>query len=224
VKQLESPRPRRRPSAWSEPPWPIARVEPLPPPEARRADLFRAFAGRRSQRPSKAVSTEDLSVLLWHVAKDRQIAERGVRALPWRHRGVPSAGGCHPVDLILFGAPNTPHQWVRYDAYEHCLQVLLPVDPDAARELAAVARDAAGAVGGTIIWSVLHPGRTASRYLSPETLVWRDAGVVQGALSALASGLGLFATMVGPSGGTLVRDAFGVAGTVGGGGVIVGRA
>ncbi|WP_169732561.1 hypothetical protein [Derxia gummosa] len=38
---------------------------------------------------------------------------------------------------------------------------------------------------------IVEPGKTAAKYVNPESLVWRDAGVVLGYMSIVAEVLGL---------------------------------
>jgi hypothetical protein len=47
---------------------------------------------------------------------------------------------------------------------------------------------------------VAEPGRTAAKYEDSDSLVWRDAGVLQGMLCAVAPAVGLEVCLLGPTG------------------------
>ena len=51
----------------------------------------------------------------------------------------------------------------------------------------------------TLVWFVAEPGLTARRYAASESLIWRDAGVLQGHMALSAASLGLGFTLVGVS-------------------------
>jgi hypothetical protein len=93
----------------------------------------------------------------------------------------------HPIH-VLVGECNAP--WWRYDPVRHALVEL----PESAANcaLARCAADELVAVGrGLLLGLVAEPGKTAAKYINPETLIWRDAGVVLGYMSVVAEVLGL---------------------------------
>lgn len=67
------------------------------------------------------------------------------------------------------------------------------------------------APSATLLLLVAEPGKTAAKYLNPDSLVWRDAGVLLGYLSLAAEALGLAFVPLGATGdpwaGTLVDEA-----------------
>lgn len=49
-------------------------------------------------------------------------------------------------------------------------------------------------------------GKTAAKYRYPESLVWRDAGVLQGALTLTATALGMSFCLLGITGNPWIGD------------------
>jgi hypothetical protein len=80
--------------------------------------------------------------------------------------------------------------WERYEPVEHALITLT-----GSEQLAQGAREQAGeaapSTDAVLIGLVAESGKTAAKYEFPETLVWRDAGVVLGYLSLVAEALKL---------------------------------
>lgn len=103
-------------------------------------------------------------------------------------RPCPSAGAIHPIHLLVQRTTNS--DWERYDPIEHALIEI----PDTANQ-AEGARISANSLipcrNATVIAFVAEPGKTAVKYENPNTLVWRDAGVLLGYLSIIAEALSL---------------------------------
>lgn len=93
----------------------------------------------------------------------------------------------HPIHVLV---SRRDDPWERYDSVEHALVQILD-----SHENAAQIRRAAGELveveQGVLIALVAEPGKTAAKYENPESLVWRDAGVVLGYISIIAEALAL---------------------------------
>lgn len=112
-------------------------------------------------------------------------------------RPYPASGAIHSIHILVQRA--TGEDWCRYDANDHAL-ITLPqsaMDADAARDQASEVVDASNA---TLIAFVAEHGKLAAKYEFPESLVWRDAGVLLGYLSLGAQALGLAFCPLGISG------------------------
>lgn len=122
-------------------------------------------------------------------------------------RPAPSAGAIHPIHVITH-LPCSP--WLhRYDPFAHLLrEVYCDVD-------ILQLRDAMNSVvdggEGLLLMFVAEPGRTFAKYAQASSLVWRDAGVLQGYFSMAAEALGLNFVPLGVTGepwaGQLIQQA-----------------
>lgn len=217
---LQSPTLRahaRVPAVW---PFSISRFVYLPVPDEIEARLGAVLRTRRSRQPRARLSLGCLASLLWHSSKTHASHDPTGRER-WEHRPVPSAGGRHPIDVLVLRGPLLG-AWL-YDARAHALAQVVATRSDALRDLTREAQVASAR--GTVLWCVAHPDRTLSRYRNGESLIWRDAGVLLGAIAVIAEALGVACTLVGPTGDRAVRRAFGAdAHLAGAGGCVVGPA
>lgn len=176
--------------------WRAAKTEVLPTPQA-----LHLGETRRSCRRYSAPSLQNLSTLLWHAARCQETLPSGF-GFDLQLRPVPSAGAIHPIHVLL-EYPGS-HAWVRYDPLVHRLehisqaQLLTP--------LRAAARDYVDPMEGILVSFVAEPGMTAAKYENPESLVWRDAGVLQGALTLLAPQAGLGCCLLGLTGDAWISE------------------
>ncbi len=75
----------------------------LPRPQAPRRSFFAVLAARHTRRAFAELSVSDLSTLLWFTARLHGTAP-GIAIngrAEWEHRIPPSAGGRHPIDIIV---------------------------------------------------------------------------------------------------------------------------
>src|SRR5690606_23954914 len=95
-----SPRPRPSEQIYAEWRYDVLAVEYLPSPDAPPdPGFFPVLERRRSSRRFGALSQDDLAALLWYAAKTQESAAPG--GVRWEHRAAPSAGGRHPIDIIV---------------------------------------------------------------------------------------------------------------------------
>jgi SagB-type dehydrogenase family enzyme len=168
--------------------WPDGPRRPLPTRNAPLpVDLSSLLEERQTRRDfTSEVSDTDLGDLLWLTCRSRS-SRQSPFGPDQESRPHPSAGAMHPIH-VLVSREDAP--WSRYDPVEHALVQILDTHGNAAQ----VRRTAAKLVEverGVLIALVAEPGKTAAKYENPESLVWRDAGVVLGYLSIVAEALGL---------------------------------
>jgi SagB-type dehydrogenase family enzyme len=158
------------------------------------------MGSRRSGREYAAPSIEELAHLLSLSCRVREVLSPA-GTLPQSSRPAPSAGALHPIHIILHRR-NEP-QWNRYDPYTHALWELRSDTPP------SVVRGALESVlpGGdaTLMLFAAEPGLTFAKYHRACSLIWRDAGVLQGFLSLAAAAIGLNFCLVGVTGEPWVR-------------------
>ncbi len=176
--------------------WPHDQELPLPknPSEPSRS-LAEILRSRRSRRDYAAPVIEDLAQLLSLSCRVRE-ALSSAGTLPQSSRPAPSAGALHPIHIILHRQDEP--QWDRYDPYTHSLWGLRSDIPP------SVVRGALEQVlpGGdaTLMLFAAEPGMTFAKYDQACSLIWRDAGVLQGLLSLAAEALGLNFCLIGVTG------------------------
>lgn len=137
--------------------------------------------------------------------------------LSWRP--TPSAGALHPVHVLLQAGPGCA--WQRYCAGRDALVSISGLHADEPRHaLASYVNPSSSA----ILLFAADVGATFSKYRDGGSLVWRDAGVLQGYLTFLAAALGLDVVLLGATGEPWVRRFVRSGMVVGVGSALVGRA
>lgn len=166
------------------------------------ASMALAIDARHSERTFAPVPEVLLAALLWHTARTKESAPSPL-GFQIEHRPTPSAGAIHPVHLIIQLADEGG--WVRYNPQEHSLD-LLTKDANLLQPLVDHSEQVVPRGGGHLILFVAEPGRTAAKYENPESLIWRDAGILQGSLALVAAALGLNYCLLGITGNPWVAQ------------------
>lgn len=190
------------PAPYAPFPWPVASSIPLPLPMPVAADVFAALSRRRSADAFNSPTLTDISALLWHVCRTQQRTPSPY-GFDQEWRPVPSAGAIHPVHVLMTGGPL--QQLVRYEPRLHQCDVLED-GQGVAGALKAKAFEIVPALDAVVIAFIAEPGRTDAKYHQPESLVWRDAGVLQGMLALTAESLGLAFRLLGSTGDASIRS------------------
>lgn len=184
----QEPRPREAASEYEPMSWPEGlRLALSPRSQPLQVDLTALLEQRQTRREFvRRLTQQEVGEFLWLACRSRS-SRPGPYGVPQESRPHPSAGGMHPVHVLL--ARGT-EDWMRYDPVDHAL-VSLPGTCVAA----AIARQDSAALvplhQGLLLALAVEPGRTEAKYLRGKSLVWRDAGVVLGYMSVVAEALGL---------------------------------
>ena len=125
----------------------------------------------------------------------------GIRAISGsvpihQRRYVASFGALHPTHII-FGRYEAG--WFVYDPESHEARNL-QVNPDAEKHLWTEAQRCFAAESGTLIVLVADQDLAEQYYENPETLLFRDSGVLLGHASLVAAALGLSFRILGATG------------------------
>lgn len=185
---MHNPMPHTHPQPYEPVQWPAGNRTLLTPRSKRLdVDVVALLEQRQTRREFKSELTDvQLGEFLWLACRSRSSRPGGF-STPQESRPHPSAGGMHPIH-VLVARPDQP--WLRYDPVDHTL-----VEFPQTQSLAAAARSAAQHLvpidRGTLLGLLAEPGKTAAKYANPHSLVWRDAGVVLGYMSLVAEALGL---------------------------------
>lgn len=191
ITRLGDPRPRTKPSALGAAFVPSVTTRSyLPVPRGvRRTDLFSALRARRTRRTFARPALEQISALLWYSARTQGAwtDEFGERR-EWRP--APSAGACHPHDLMLVRRKGARWQGFLYNSRAHALDRLECRQRGLIALVNAVQR-VVPTRRAVMVIIIGFPERTSRFYTAPESLLWRDAGALLGVMSVVASGLKL---------------------------------
>jgi hypothetical protein len=198
--------------------WPAGEAQRLVPrSEPIHVDVVSVMERRETRRDfSRPVSDEILGEFLWLACRSR-ISRPSQFGFDQESRPHPSAGAMHPIH-ILVGASRVP--WRRYDPIEHALVAL----GGSAANADLVRRRAAGLLdvgNGLVLALAAEPGKTGAKYMNPESLVWRDAGVVLGYMSVVAEVLDVSFCPLGVTADAELSGLFGTSATLFGAGLAV---
>ncbi|MFN0252716.1 MAG: nitroreductase family protein [Kofleriaceae bacterium] len=141
---------------------------------------------RSSVRELAPLTTEALGELLWHGARTRATS---AHAPFWQHRAAASAGGLHPLEVVLLRR-DTPGA-LRYDPIRHGLDELCDVDHDELDRARRKLDDVIPSSTGDVVVFLADLSRVEAAYENARSLVWRDAGSLLTTLHLVATALGL---------------------------------
>jgi hypothetical protein len=198
---LGNPHPRLEPGVYEPLAWPEGNV--VRPVGAPSSGIDRSSSDvarhRRSCREFAPVPPEAMLATLGEVlsmACGAQAVGTDSLGFPLSRRPAPSAGAIHPIHLVVTAPPQ--NEWYRFDPLTRLL-IGLPTTVRAA-EVRATFDEVLPAAHAALVLFVAEPGMTATKYENSASLVWRDAGVLQGIVSLAAEALGLGCTLLGITG------------------------
>lgn len=177
---------------------------------------------RKSRREFGKLNELSLGSLLWYSAKSLSRKRLG-NGVIWEHRASPSAGGLHPVNIVVQAPQDGAFPLFDYDPLGHALRQI-----DAAEEagcrLNQLVNKVVDTQSGTVLWLVADFCRTDAFYSNAASLVWKDSGVLIGMLCLVAEALKLNACPLGICGDKWLREAIDLPdGIHGVGAVVVGE-
>ena len=179
--------------------------KPVPKPED---SFLNVLVNRRTRRTFNQLSESQLSTILWYLAKaiELQVQDNG---FVWSHRPCPSAGGRHPIDLIVsqFEAIKD-RTWALYNPIDHSLNELM-LDTTQCRLFVEHVNEVIPVGNATIIWFVADQFRTESKYINPLSLIWRDAGALLYGLQLVCCAFNVACCPLGTLGEPFISDLFG---------------
>jgi SagB-type dehydrogenase family enzyme len=185
---MPEPRPHPSPRHYEPIDWPSGTRRPLSPfPGSLEVDFVQLLEQRQTRRHFAGTLTDaDLGSFLWLACRNRSLRP-GPFGAPQESRPHPSAGGMHPIHVLTARAGEP---WYRYDPIEHCLVEVVDTAL-AARKARDTSDKLVHLQGGVLLGLAAEPGKTGAKYEHPESLVWRDAGVLLGYMSLVAEAMQL---------------------------------
>lgn len=173
---LGNPVPKEQPGLWQPILWPQGnqlQLDSLAPPLPCKEEVDQFLRSRRTERQFGPISDEILGGWL-DLGCRAQLVSTSAYGFDISWRPTPSAGAIHPIHLI-FAVPGQS-TWRRYDAVEHVL-IDMPSKLDA-REVVQAMQEVLPAAHATLVLYAAEVGKTAAKYDSPASLIWRDAGAL----------------------------------------------
>lgn len=164
-------------------------------------DVNALLERRRTDRQLGPASLEDLSALLKLTCRTQHWGDNSLGFFT-SLRPTPSAGSIHPVH-VLATSPNDDY-WMRYLPDHHAMECLNP-DVLSPADVRAQLRGVVGSTKATILLFIAEPEKTAAKYANPCSLVWRDAGNLQGFIALAAEALSLGFCSLGITGESWAR-------------------
>lgn len=183
---------------------------PRPPLESLFYDVM---SERRSSRSLSAPDLASIGELLWYTMRVQETGPAGVQ-----HRLSPSAGGLHPIDVLL--ARRRQLYW--YDAMHHGLR-RVPISTIVMRDMYGAARRLLPDARGDLLLLAGHVEVTSSKYLRATSLLWRDAGCVLQSIYLAAAWLNLGVCGLGLLGDDTIASAYSAPTVIGVGMCVIGR-
>jgi len=210
----------------------LGRPRLLSLPVPREVPFFATLLLRRTRREFGPLTEEQLSTLLWFTSRTLATtcnpldgAQRS-SSPRWEHRVTPSAGGRHPVDVIVM--QRSDQRRATLALYDPLMHALVPLVIRERSALTKLEREVSGIVSpgrGLVLWHATQAMRTHSRYENGESLVWRDVGCLVAMTAIVAEAMCLACCPLGFTGHPQLERALGGDGRLGsaGGCVIGGR-
>ncbi len=220
---LGSPEPRRPVIPFKEFDYPFSKTQYLPvPKDNNKADLFETLVSRSTNREFAPTESEEISTLLWYSSKISETKDLGTGHI-WQHRPTPSAGGRHPIDLMILSRNNNYEAGI-YDPRAHAIAHLDTHETTPLKEFSCFLDENFKAQGATIIWFVAQPQKTTSAYNNATSLIYRDVGALEATIGLVAEGLNLNHCSIGISGEPWISSFLNSSGmAIGVGGILIGK-
>ena len=188
---------------------------------SRRLNYFELVRKRKSSQKLKRMNESLLPELLWYSCKSIDIAIEPSGYI-WSHRPAPSAGGRHPIDIVV----STPKRIDKrnlslYNPIDHSLSEL-NLDAKHTKKFFIEVNKVLKIDSAIVIWFVAHLKRTESKYLNSMSLLWRDVGALLYCIQIACTALGLSSCPIGRLGESRLSRMFNNKKIIGVGGIILG--
>lgn len=178
---------------------------------------------RKSSRIFRPITLAELGSVLWYSAKVKStFLQKNGYILT--HRGTPSAGARHPIDIIILNSNFLESNYFYYyNPFEHSLNKLNSSGSDIATLFKTHINEIVQINNATIIWFVAHVNRTAAKYENAQSLIWRDAGALINNIQMTCTAIGLNSCSIGSLGEPFISNFFhDEPDVVGAGGLLIG--
>ena len=221
---LANPVLRSREKAYSEFRYPTTERTFLPQPTVLPKTQFsKVLASRESRRDFNSLPRRNLNSLLWHSARAIEV-NQPARSSRWQHRPAASAGGRHPIDILIIERNRDQPTLHVYQPEAHALAKIRLASGSLLEDFLDSIDNVVNTDHATIVWLAAQFDRTLSRYENGESLVWRDSGVLIATIGLVAECLDLNCCAVGITGEPFISALLkSKSKVVGVGGILIGR-
>ena len=168
----------------------------------RQNDFLDVLRERRSVKQLGGCTIEKLSEILFHAVKPYTICKDDYDMTVYRSAS-PSAGGRHPIDILVGLPENEGRRLFLYEPLSHSLR-RLNIYVELQHEFFDDIDQTLPLGDSVLIWFSIQYMRTASKYYNYESLVWRDVGAQLCCLQQVAKYVGLDSCPI----GYLAEDTF----------------
>lgn len=178
------------------------------------------ISSRKSSRQFNTITVAQLGEVLWYTAKVKSFHQQENGYLI-THRGTPSAGARHPIDILIYNSAifNNDHFYY-YNPFDHSIN---QVTHSNTAPLIQHVNQIIPIDNGTLLWFVAHQQRTAAKYEHAESLIMRDSGALINSIQLTCTALNLNSCPIGSLGEPYISDFFNNQhGLSGAGGLLIG--
>lgn len=187
----------------------------------KQADFLEVFTHRRSVKQLGACPISVLSQVLYLAAKPYCIAKDDYGVTISRS-AAPSAGGRHPIDILVGLQEKDDRQLYLYQPIGHSLKRLC-VAKELQRFFFKDVEQTLPFGESTLLWFSIQYMRTASKYSAPMSLIWRDVGAQLCCLQQAAKYVGVDSCPIGYLAEDTFDKMFKSEKLLSGGGLIIGK-
>lgn len=189
--------------------------------EAQGTAFIEVFSERRSVKTLGSCPLNVLSQILFLAVKPYSIGIDDYGVTVYRS-AAPSAGGRHPID-VLVGLKEDGERWLYlYQPLKHTLRKLL-VSPELQKAFFESVEETLPFGESALLWFSVQYMRTASKYTNYESLVWRDVGAQLCCLQQAAKYVGIDSCPIGYLAEDEFNAMFQTEKLMSGGGLIIGK-
>lgn len=187
---------------------------------SQKQEFLDIFKERRSVKRLGRCSMEELSQVLYYAYKPYVISKDDYGVTVFRSAS-PSAGGRHPIDILVGLLEESVRKMFLYQPLSHSLRRLV-VPEEKQRVFFKDVESTLPFGESVVLWFSIQYMKTASKYTDYMSLVWRDVGAQLCCLQQAAKYVGLDSCPI----GYLAEDSFDVLFNtdvlMSGGGMIIG--
>lgn len=183
--------------------------------------FLEVFSRRRSVKKIGRCPLESLSKVLYYTLKPYSIAQDDFGVTVYRS-AVPSAGGRHPVDVLVGLPDGKGRRLYLYQPLNHSLRRLV-IEDELQHTFFGDVEQTLLLGESTLLWFSVQYMRTASKYSDYMSLVWRDIGAELCCLQQAAKYVGLDSCPIGYLAEESFSSLFKTDKLISGGGMIVGE-
>ena len=214
--KLQSPYPRNEELNYEDFDYKIDSRIYLPHPSQKiTTPISEVLETRQSGREyNHSIDIDDLSDLLWFSAKTRKVIKNPNGSV-WKHSPTPSAGGRHPIDIIITNQMPDKEAVYLYDSVAHAL-CELQINLSHKNKLWDATNEIIPVKNATAFYFAAQFVKTFSKYYHGESLVWRDSGSLLTTLYVVATSLKFECCALGFSGAPWLSKMVGGESCIGG--------